>query len=189
MRGEGTIVGCVESFIHLRCNMVVAVTGHRKVMGTFYEPYAPNVWWRRLEEWTSEHLSNRSISRLITGMAIGVDQMVCSIAIGLGIPVHAYIPCRSQSAVWPPASQAYYTKLLAEIRDSGGDITYCTEGPYVPGCMSVRDRMMVNACESLVAYWDGVSHGGTSHTVQLALQVERPIIRVPSHFFGGTSSD
>jgi hypothetical protein len=115
-----------------------------------------------------------------TGMAQGVDQWFAEIALNLGIPVHAFLPCSNQEARWPPQAQKHYHDLLNRIVNTGGSITWPGgKQPYSPGCMQQRSEAMIDGLPSdhkdgsfapadhLIAVWDG-SPGGTANTIQHA---------------------
>lgn len=115
---------------------------------------------------------------VISGMAIGIDQMVAELAIETGIPFTAALPFRGQESRWPHQAQAHYQKLLA----SAHKIQYCSEPGYNPYKMQVRNQWMVDNSDLLIAVWDG-STGGTYNCVKYAERVGKPVARLdPKRF-------
>lgn len=110
---------------------------------------------------------------VISGMALGIDQMVAELAIETGTPFTAALPFVGQEGKWPAEAQAHYQKLLA----SAHKIQYCSEPGYAPYKMQVRNQWMVDNSDLLIAVWDG-STGGTHNCVKYAERVGKPVVRI-----------
>jgi uncharacterized phage-like protein YoqJ len=113
-------------------------------------------------------------TQAISGMALGVDQWAASCCTYLRIPWHAYVPFKGQERRWPPESQATYHRVL----------TYASEirivcGPEVDPirAMQIRNEAMVDACDLLIAVWDGTK-GGTANCVRYAQLMGKRIYRI-----------
>lgn len=145
--------------------MIIAATGHRP----------PNLGGYGIEvqmktrKLAREYLLEAKPSLVITGMALGWDQAVAKAAIDLRIPFHAYIPFKGQETVWPQASRLYYLELLKLSEH----IEVCSDGGFSAAAMSQRNRRMVDACDGLVALWDG-SSGGTCNCIGYATFAGKP---------------
>ena len=96
---------------------VLAITGHRlNKLAKF----------GNLQQRLEEKLAELRPQLLISGMAVGVDQIAARVAINMGIPVWACIPCLGQDSVWYPETKRNYRWLL----DRCQKITIVTEQPY-----------------------------------------------------------
>lgn len=121
----------------------------------------------------------------ISGMALGVDTIAAEEILSLRnefsyIKLIAAIPCSGQSRVWNRESASHYDAILA----SANVIHNCTNQPYTPECMQIRNRWMVDNSSMVIAVWDG-KPGGTANCINYAKSRNpRPeILRItPNHF-------
>lgn len=144
--------------------MIIAITGHRP---QHLPPGAePNV--KALVAWA---LREMKATMLISGMALGVDQWAAEVALDLGVPLLAAIPCSDQDRFWTPQTRAKYHSLLARAQHS--DIV---QAPYHSGCMQERNIWMVDRAAMVLAVFNGTS-GGTAHCVKYAIETRarRPL--------------
>lgn len=134
--------------------MIIAGTGHRpdKLGG-----YSDAVF-KRLVALATASLRRYQPTLVISGMALGWDQALTRAALNLDIPVHAYIPFEGQESKWPEANQDKYHMLLALCAEK----IICCKGFYASWKMQRRNEMMVDACDSVLALWNG-SSGGTAN--------------------------
>ena len=115
---------------------------------------------------------------LISGMALGVDQLYVKTAIKLkqlwaknfNIKITAAIPCRGQELKWPMQSRELYHELLKECNF----VKYVHNGLYTPSCMDERNHWMVDNSDVAIAVWDGKS-GGTANCIRYAKQKHKNI--------------
>lgn len=116
--------------------------------------------------------------RIISGMALGVDQVAAYVGIYLkekykNVELEAAIPCHDQDLRWRDWSKWVYKYLLSKC-----DVkTMVYDGPYNYRCMQDRNIYMVNNADILIAVWDG-SHGGTGNCVRYAKQKGIKIIQI-----------
>lgn len=96
------------------------------------------------------------------GMARGCDFYFAEAVLELGFPLIAYLPCPSQPDQWGEGDQLRYRRLLSECKQ-----VYMVSPSYDAGCMTRRNRAMVDSAELLISVWDG-SPGGTGATVNYA---------------------
>lgn len=153
----------------------IAITGHRPDKLGGYKKYdgcIRNALDRQLGRLYTEY---SKVGCLLTGMALGFDQIACSLALDKGIHVVACIPCQRQYAKWPLSSQQEYADLIKSIEAAGGDLIVVSDAPYFNGCMQVRDQYMVDNCDLLLACYNGDSTGGTAHTVNYAQKKNIPV--------------
>lgn len=110
----------------------------------------------------SEIIDNKPQVRLISGMALGVDQAFAQVGIALGLDVIAAIPFKGQERVWPAAAQDYYHSLLANCAEQH----IVCEGGYAGWKMQKRNEWMVDHATEHWAVWDGKESGGTYNCVR-----------------------
>jgi uncharacterized phage-like protein YoqJ len=151
--------------------MIVAFTGHRpNKLGGYSIPNDISTHVCRVIEHTLRELRPK---RIISGMALGVDQWAANIAYANGIPFVAAVPFEGQELAWPEPSQRDYRKLL----EKATEVVLVSRGGYSPYKMQVRNEWMVDHCDKLIAVWDG-SPGGTANCVRYAQAKNKDIIRI-----------
>lgn len=151
--------------------MIVAFTGHRPDKLGGYK--LPNPTYIKVCQAIDHHLKEIQPDKVITGMALGIDQWSAMVAHKLGIAYLAAIPFEGQECRWPPQSQITY-RLLRKL---ASEEVIVSEGSYTIAKMQVRNEWMVDNCDLLIAVWDG-SKGGTGNCVQYANSVNRKILRI-----------
>lgn len=143
--------------------MRLAVTGHRPAKLGGWSPQARE----RLYRFAISRFEAMPFypERVLTGMALGWDLAVAEACRTMGIPFIAYVPCEGQELRWNPEDQQRYRELLGAAHE----IENVPGGEYAAYKMLRRDEAMVDACDELLALWNG-SSGGTAHTVNYARQ-------------------
>jgi len=154
---------------------VMAATGHRpSKLNNEYKGTGPLS--QAIKEELRKVLREHKPSKVITGMALGVDMLWAEVALEEGIPVAAYIPCAGQDSVWPEFSRKRYKNILDQCLESK---TFAIK--YSSAGMQKRNQAMVDDSAILVAVWDGTT-GGTANCVNYAQKVGRETIRInPRH--------
>jgi uncharacterized phage-like protein YoqJ len=153
--------------------MIVAGTGHRPDKLGGYNMKAT----MRLHRLATIAIQAAEPSVIISGMAQGWDMALAQCAINLNIPLWAYIPFVGQEQVWPQATRLYYHELLRRA----AKVEVCSEGGFTKAAMQVRNRRMVDDCDSLLALWDG-SDGGTANCISYASFLGKPYTNLWSSF-------
>jgi uncharacterized phage-like protein YoqJ len=100
---------------------------------------------------------------VITGMAIGWDQVLAEACIDVGIEYRAYVPFKGQESKWPPNAQSVYNSLL----DNASEVKYVCEEGYAPWKMQKRNEAMVDDSDLVLALWNG-TEGGTGNCIKYA---------------------
>ena len=149
--------------------MIVSFTGHRPDKLGGYK--LPNPTYSFVCQRIEETLRDLRPTKVVSGMALGVDQWAAHIAHKLGIPFIAAVPFEGQDRVWPAASRAIYKKLI----ELASEVVIVTPGGYSSAKMQARNEWMVNYCDKLIAIWDGTS-GGTGNCVKYAQSLNKEII-------------
>lgn len=155
----------------------ISLTGHRPNKLDGYNLNTP--FYARLRHTLMDVIQNALIHHDIvhchSGMALGADTIWAEAIIQMKqrypgrVTFTAHIPCVNQENRWPAPSQNHYHELLTHADSS---ITYAKH--YTPACMQERNIGMTNACDGLIAIWDGTP-GGTSNCVHYAKSVNKHI--------------
>jgi uncharacterized phage-like protein YoqJ len=88
----------------------------------------------------------------------------------LGIPVIGILPFEGFDAKWPLPSKSKLKNLL----DKCIDVVYACEPGYEAWKLQKRNEVLVDHCDSLVAYWTGVP-GGTANCIDYAVSKKRQV--------------
>ena len=149
---------------------IIAFSGHRPDKLGGYK--LPNPTYIRVCQQIDAALQELKPEKVITGMALGIDQWAASIAYKLGIPYLAAIPFEGQEKAWPEESQKTF-RLLRKL--AAEEIIVC-EGGYAASKMQIRNEFMVDHCDQLIAVWTDL--GGTGNCVEYAKSVGRQIYHI-----------
>jgi uncharacterized phage-like protein YoqJ len=151
--------------------LIAAFTGHRPNKLGGYK--LPNPTYIHVCQQIDITLRELKPERVISGMALGIDQWAANIAHKLSIPFIAAVPFLGQESAWPAQSQQTYHKLLKLAAET---VIVC-EGSYEAVKMQRRNEWMVDRCDVLIAVWDGTP-GGTGNCVNYAKSINKEIIRI-----------
>ena len=149
----------------------IALTGHRpnKLWGyKLDEPHYGNV-----AHAVKRFIDENDVDTLISGMALGFDQLGARVALEWDTKLIAAVPFKGQESQWPAHSQKTYSNIL----DAADEVVVVCEGEYAPYKMQKRNEWMVDHADIILALWDGTS-GGTANCVSYALKQGKPIYRL-----------
>lgn len=155
--------------------MILGITGHRpdKLPNKATGYKLPNPTYKYVCQELEKHFIQLQPEKIISGMALGVDQWAAFIAYKLKIPFVAAVPFEGQEKKWPAESQLKYKQLLK----LASEIIIVSPGGYGSGKLQTRNKWIVDYSHKLLATWDG-SEGGTGNCVAYAESVKRQIIRI-----------
>lgn len=147
--------------------VIVAMTGHRPDKLFEYNMKDPR--YDILRDELNQKLDELGATTLITGMALGFDQLAAEVALDRGMRVVAAVPCENQDAKWIASSKREYKNLLDKVDDCVlvSDGTFMENRDRGNDCMQERNKWMVDHADSVIACWDG-SRGGTGNCVNYA---------------------
>jgi hypothetical protein len=122
-------------------------------------------------------LAGETKFELISGMALGVDQLFFSVGHqlrkeyaeqGIAIVLTAAVPCIEQDGIWKDDCKISYAAMLkaADKKVRISNKKYEND----KGCMQRRNRFMVDNADMVLAYHDG-SEGGTKNCIDYAKSV------------------
>ena len=153
--------------------MILSITGHRPQDLPFGFSL-PNPCYNYICKRLKEIFIEQKATKIVSGMALGVDQYAAYIATQLKIPFLAAIPFNGQENAWPVNSKKVYKVLLDKAVEK---IIVC-EGDYAPFKMQVRNQYMVDNSDALIAVWTGKEFGGTYNCIQYAKAQDKQIIYI-----------
>lgn len=146
--------------------MLIAGTGHRpQSLGQRWTPDLK----LKMESFAIDALTERNVSEVISGMALGWDQALATAAHALDIPFIAAVPFVGQDRTWGRREREEYNFLLSKAVRT---VVVC------PFSLNIayhrRNEWMVDELiqrfyrpSRLLALWNG-NPGGTSHCVEYA---------------------
>lgn len=102
-------------------------------------------------------------SLVMSGMALGFDQVLCLACLQAGVPYEAVVPFPGQADPWLRPQQVLWRYLLAQA----ARVHTLSPGPYRPALLHARNSWMVDRADRVLALWDG-SPGGTGTCITYA---------------------
>lgn len=155
-------------------------TGHRALNGVYYDHANPHPNWTILRNYLNTNvrslIAHQDVSRFISGMAIGVDQLAAEVVIQVrteypGITLVGALPFPSQAANWPYQVRQHWSDLL----NAANSYHAVSDNPYTPQKMQVRNEWMVNESDYVLAVWNGIQQGGTWNCITYARSQDKPV--------------
>lgn len=145
--------------------MILGITGHRP---GHLGGYGENPLRVKVRAAMQEQFVKLAPTLVLSGMALGVDQWACELALAHGIPYHAYVPFLGQDHRWTKDQQDHYYFLCSRAKE----VKYISNAGYALWKMQKRNEKLVDACEHLLAVFDG-SEGGTANCLSYAKKAGR----------------
>lgn len=144
--------------------MIIGCTGHRSFQ---HNP-------QDMKSKVHSILYKNNPDIIISGMALGFDQLVAEVCVENGFPLLAAIPHENQDALWKKEQKEHYKYLLENCTK----IHHVTHGEYSLYKLFKRNKWIVDNSSALLAYWNGRKKGGAFHTVNYATSKNVKIINV-----------
>lgn len=165
----------------------IAVTGHRPDKLWGYRNIDTKPEYKRLKEKIKEKILEiaKGYDKVvcITGMALGADIIFANAVLEMWdagdarLQLDCYIPCANQERMWPRRSQDEYLSIF----ERADNIVWVSKEDYTEGCMLARNQAMVDACDVVIAIYNGDKKGGTADTVRrVAASGKRVVILNPA---------
>lgn len=150
--------------------MIICATGHRPhKLGKEYNLKGP--YSKYIYESMKDFIKQHQPYRLISGMALGVDQLWAIAGIRLKRKVIAAVPFAGQELAWPKKSQTLYRTIL---RNDFVIKEVISKGKYSVRKMQIRNEWMVDKSDLVFAVWDG-SNGGTKNCIDYAKSINKEV--------------
>lgn len=179
----------MDSYKREKGAMVICATGHRSDKlgcgkGDDWSSKSPKLQpvRKQIEEklraiFDFQILAGETKFELISGMALGIDQLFFSVGNqlrkeyakqGITIVLTAAVPCLEQDGIWKDDCKISYAAMLkaADKKVRISNKKYEND----KGCMQRRNRFMVDNADMVLAYHDG-SEGGTKNCIDYAKSV------------------
>ncbi len=151
--------------------MIISFSGHR--LDKIGKLSLDNEKYKFLYSETERMLKELKPEKVISGMAVGYDQIAAVIALRLGIPVLAAIPFIGQENVWPEKGKILYHKILDKCMEKH----IICEGGYSAHKLQIRNEWMVDNSDMVLALWNS-SLGGTANCIFYAQKQDKQIFRI-----------
>ena len=150
----------------------VCFTGHRPEKLTRDEKSVMKDLEKEIRKAVSDGLNV-----FITGMARGVDIWAAQIVLklrdeGCNVRLICACPYEGFERSWSQEWQKAYREILT-VADF---VKYVCNG-YGPACFQIRNEWMVNHSARVIAVYNG-ENGGTKNTMDYAMKVGVPIVRI-----------
>jgi uncharacterized phage-like protein YoqJ len=142
---------------------IIGITGHRKVNNI-----------QKVEEDLTKIFLELKPDKIISGAAIGFDQITMKVAIKLNIPFIAAVPFKGQEVKWPEHIQKEYFELLSKAES----VEYVCSSGFAGWKFQRRNEWIVDHCEKLICYWDGEEKGGTYNCLEYAKSIGKEYINI-----------
>lgn len=128
---------------------------------------------RRVKERLKEALDRAyqaGCRHFICGMARGADLYFAEAVLTMReerpeVTLECARPCETQADSWPAEEQARYYRILDRC-----NYETLVQHHYDRGCMTRRNRYMVDRAARIIAVYDGLPKGGTAQTLIFALR-------------------
>ena len=147
----------------------ISFTGHRpqKLPVARYQSH--------VRQFLSAQLSLHPDLLVISGGALGVDQVAAEASLDLGIPFVFILPfpVDVMAARWPSSARKHLTFLISRAVH-----TYTVQRSFSMSGYQRRNEVMVDHCDLLCAVFDG-SPGGTANCIRYAQDVSTEIHFIP----------
>src|SRR5260221_1806202 len=144
--------------------MILGISGHRKYNQDHYN---------HIYIETKKVLKQFKPEKIISGLAIGYDQLAAVIAFRNNIPVIGAIPFVGQENVWPEKAQETYRKSVAKCCET---IIVC-DGGYAVWKLMERNKYIVDNSDIMLAYFSG-DLSGTKNCLEYAKTKNKQIINI-----------
>ena len=124
-----------------------------------------------------EKMISKGVDTFISGAAKGVDTWAMEAVLALRetkyphIKLIAAIPYPNQAKSWTGEEKLRYEHLT-----NACDGKVVLSEKYYRGCLLVRNRVMVDNSDHLIAVYNGAKTGGTAHTVNYARKLGKDTV-------------
>lgn len=146
---------------------IIGVTGHRSLKRSIKD----------IKKDFIDTFLNLEGTKVITGMAIGYDQLVAECCVENNVPFIAAVPFKGQEKLWPDFIKTKYEKLLSKAEE----IKIVSDGEYAAWKMHVRNEWIVNnSTKYIISYFDGnhIKGSGTSACIKYAIKKAKLVFNV-----------
>jgi len=147
--------------------MIIGITGHRKLVHSEHA----------IAKQLILYLTKLKPDKLITGMALGFDQLSARVAVYLHIPFIAAIPAKTQANRWTVGQKKIYEKIIKRAEQIVRvDTIKSYKGRTYTEKLFNRNLWLVDHSDKLIAYYNNTGNGGTLHAMRYAYKQRKVVI-------------
>jgi len=120
--------------------------------------------------------------KVISGMALGFDQLAARVCVYIDLPFIAAIPAKEQPNRWPNAAVKTYYKILeraAAIVYVDQEKKYADKGDTFVDKLFKRNKWIVNNSTMILAYYLNTLTGGTVAAMRFAIKQQKSVLIFP----------
>lgn len=150
--------------------MIIALTGRRS-LGFSTTPQSTRD--RVAAELNRLYLKYQP-EKILSGGAIGFDQVGMTVALDLQIPYDLYAPFDGQERRWHIKDQEHYRYFC----DRAAQVVIVSNGGFDYWKLHARNQRLVEDSNLMIAFFDGIEKGGTYHALKYAEKLKRKIINI-----------
>lgn len=143
---------------------ILGITGHRPKKLYGYDNNHPGNLF--VIHAIGDFLKENKPDKVISGMALGVDQWSAQWCIKLNIPFIAALPVKEQERLWSPNTQKLHKWLLNKASECVV-VTNENELTDINTAMEKRNHYIVDNCNLILAVFGGYA-GGTRNCLKYA---------------------
>ena len=177
---------------------IIAFAGHRELAN---ESGIRDVLRLVLRDLKERIAKQGGQAELYSSIAAGADVLCVEVARDLKLPVHLILPLDESEFAkdFKPPEWERSVRQIEATRTSCGTVRIANAARTRPACYFDTGAQMLEACDVLVAVWDGQPSngiGGTAEIVELARLLNRPLVWIDAHSgktkfenFGGHSPE
>ncbi|SRR5579875_461313 len=152
----------------------IGVGGHQNLGDPATERFVAHQFRQLL----TTYLHSQQSIVLFSALALGADQLFIQVALELGIPVEAVLPCTQYETIFPSEEdRATYQRLLHACQSSHQlPAQKCSDEAYL-----AAGQWIVDHCDLLILAWNGLparGRGGTAEMASYARRVNRPFVHL-----------
>jgi uncharacterized phage-like protein YoqJ len=152
---------------------IIGISG-RRPQSTFGFK-TPNPMFNYICRETEKKFIELEPEKIITGLALGYDQICGRIALKLDIPFIAAVPFKGQDAIWGNEEKQIYNMLL----EKAYDVVYVCDGGYAAWKLQKRNEFIVDNCDIMLAcIQKDCKSGGTFNCLEYAKTFDKKIIKI-----------
>jgi len=161
--------------LFLTPGFTLGITGHRDLSPTLMAQYTHlmGVWFDKIRP-----------TKVVSGMALGIDTVAAELALEREIPLIAIIPGPWQPDQWKSDHQDRWAGLCAKaekvmiVDPSPLPADSSARKAKVISTLLKRNTWIVANSTMLLACWDGRTGGGTTHAIRAAQKDNCPVLRL-----------
>jgi len=156
---------------------IIAFTGHRELAN---EAPVREALRSALRELNDRITRQGGQAELYSSIAAGSDVLCVEVARELQLPVHLILPLEEDAFAGTfESGWDRSMRQIEAIRAAGGTVRIANADRKPPACYFDTGTQMLEACDVLVAVWDGQlaqGTGGTAEIVELARNLKKPLV-------------